>query len=178
MKDVVFLDALAEALIVELPSVEAQDDALTALEDLARVMREDAAVRDHLLHSTAPYEERLSLLESAIKDHVPMPLTHTLLVLLRDRALAQLDQFVERFKGVRRRMNQARYVEAVSAIELTKQEKERLKKTLAQKWGLAVSLRTAVDPSLIGGFRLVSGDWEYDASVAGRLRRLTQALKA
>ncbi|HEU0050435.1 MAG TPA: ATP synthase F1 subunit delta [Patescibacteria group bacterium] len=178
MKGTRFLDALAEALIIELQTVDAQDEALVSLKELADVFQSDYLIRDRVLHSTAPLAKRLELVENVIKGHMPLPVAHTVLVLLRERALQDLDQFIERFKIVRRRLNQAREIEAISAIPLTDEEKKKIKSVLERQWGLAVSLSTQVDPSMIGGLRLQSGDWQFDATVRGRLDRLAQKLKA
>jgi len=177
MKNVRYFDTLAEALILELKDVSAQDRALNEFEEIWRAFSGHTDIRDRVLHASLPLEKRLAMLEAAVKDRVDPAVEHVVLILLRDRALVQLPKFIERFKATRKRLELARDVMVTSAVTLTEAERTRLKKALEKKWGLSVSLTERVDPTMIGGLKLTAGDWQYDATARGRLQRLARRLK-
>lgn len=177
MKGLKYLDALAEALIIELPDLDVQDRALNDLEALAKILHEDSSLRDRLQHAGAA-GKTLALVEKIVKEHLDLHVAHTVLMLLREQSLTQLPKFIERLKAVRRRLNLAREVTATTSIPLSEADRKRLQKAMEKKWGLSVSLKEQVDPSVIGGVLLSAGDWQMDATVRGRLHRLSESLKA
>jgi F-type H+-transporting ATPase subunit delta len=65
-----------------------------------------------------------------------------------------------------------------SAIPLTAQETAAIRARTEVMTGSTVSLRTAVDPALIGGVTVRIGDRLIDASVRGRLERLRDRIVA
>ena len=177
MKNLRYFDTLAEALILELKDVAAQDAALEEMQALSRAFLENPEIRDRVLHASSPLAKRLAMLEAALKEKVSAPVGRTMLILLRDRALPELPKFIERFKAERKRLELARDVVVSSAVELTEDERKQLKAALEKKWGLYVSLTEKIDPTMMGGLRLRAGDWQYDATVRGRLLRLARRLK-
>lgn len=67
-------------------------------------------------------------------------------------------------------------VSVISAGPLTDTQMHRLQTMLNEKLGETVSIDMTYDPSLIGGFRIISGDLVIDSSIATRLRQLHQSL--
>jgi F-type H+-transporting ATPase subunit delta len=65
-----------------------------------------------------------------------------------------------------------------SAAPLTTEETEAIAARISVMTGSTVSLRTAVDPDLIGGVTVRIGDRLIDASVRGRLERLRDRIVA
>ena len=67
--------------------------------------------------------------------------------------------------------------EVASATELTAEQQERLKKTLSDKVGSEVKLKTTVDESLIGGLVVKVGSRMIDTSIASRLAAMQNSMK-
>jgi F-type H+-transporting ATPase subunit delta len=86
--------------------------------------------------------------------------------------MAELPRFLTRYQDMRQRLGKARTVIAESPQPLAAEDRKKLQTILEKKWGMDVSLEEQTVPSLIGGLRLRSGDWQFDASVRGRLERL------
>ncbi len=61
-----------------------------------------------------------------------------------------------------------------SAVELTEEEKRRLKETLEEKEKKKVRLLFKLNPEIIGGLVLKKGNVYYDASVKGGLEKLKE----
>ena len=66
----------------------------------------------------------------------------------------------------------------VSAIALTDAQVAELKTVLEKRFGKRIETTVAVDPSLIGGARIVVGDQVVDGSIAGKLAAMATQLKS
>ena len=63
-----------------------------------------------------------------------------------------------------------------SAVSLTQAELQSITKILSRLSGHEVSLNSVVDPSLIGGFRVIMADWVMDSSIQSELSKMAQIL--
>lgn len=174
-KDTAFLDALATALIQELEDFASQERAALELQSIDALIHDDADVRDFFAQAGGA-SDRMGKVSKVLSDRVLPAVKNTLLLLTREAAIAELPRFIARYQDMRQRLGQARTVVAASAIPLATEDRKKLQSILEKKWGMNVSLEERTDPSLIGGLRLRSGDWQFDASVRGRLERLAQHL--
>jgi F-type H+-transporting ATPase subunit delta len=66
--------------------------------------------------------------------------------------------------------------EVRSSYELGDSERDRLAQALAARYGRDVQLNVIVDPSIIGGLRVVVGDEVIDGTVATRLEDVRRRL--
>ena len=64
-----------------------------------------------------------------------------------------------------------------SAVPLTEEQRELLKRRLRERFGQEFILRVEIDPSLIGGLVVRVKDQVFDGSVAGRLDALGERLR-
>ena len=147
------------------------------LEITAEVGTDERVV--HVLDNPAiPQPERQKVVDELLKGRVGDPALN-LVRLLVERGRAELlpalaveyRHLMNRHRGV---------VEAVvtSAAPLTSEETSAIRQRVESMAGAAVDLRTAVDPSLIGGLTVKVGGRLLDASVRGRLERLRDQLIA
>jgi len=63
-----------------------------------------------------------------------------------------------------------------SAVPLTNEEKESLKNILSRQVERVIEIENLVDKKLLGGFKIVLGDWKYDASLAYLFQSLKENL--
>jgi F-type H+-transporting ATPase subunit b len=66
--------------------------------------------------------------------------------------------------------------EVISALPLTAEEKEIVKRDILSKMGTQASVTFRVDPTIMGGLVVRVGDKVWDASVAGKLENLRQTM--
>jgi F0F1-type ATP synthase delta subunit len=71
--------------------------------------------------------------------------------------------------------SQVAEVVVTTAIELSSDQRAKIKKAVEERMG-AIALVEQVDPTIIGGIRIVAGSKELDATVKGRLERLRSSL--
>jgi F-type H+-transporting ATPase subunit delta len=87
-----------------------------------------------------------------------------------------LPEIAARFKELEAEDGNIADVEVVSATALDERQKERLAAALRSRLRREVRLACAVDPALIGGAVVRSGDMLIDGSLRGKLERLETEL--
>ncbi|MCH4563203.1 F0F1 ATP synthase subunit delta [Halomonas sp. EGI 63088] len=92
--------------------------------------------------------------------------------------LAALTDIAEQFERLRAELEKRIDVTVVSAYALDDKQQQKLAGALKKRLNREISITTQVDPTLLGGVILRTGDTVIDGSVRGRLNRLTEALSA
>jgi F-type H+-transporting ATPase subunit delta len=99
-----------------------------------------------------------------------------ILLLAGNKLLKRLDRIIALVRDASARSKGETTAAVTSAVPLIDRERKDLTKILEQKVGTHISLAERIDPSIGGGLIVQLGDWEFDATVAGRLRRLKHEL--
>lgn len=99
-------------------------------------------------------------------------------VLAENQRIDYLPEVAEHFEELRTEAEHVAEVEIVSAAPLDDRQKERLAGALRGRLRRDVRLNCTVDPSLIGGAIVRSGDLLIDGSLKGKLARLETELTA
>ncbi len=68
-------------------------------------------------------------------------------------------------------------IEVFSARPLSARDREKIEIAFSQKVGQQVRAEYAVDPSLIGGIRVICEDEIFDGTVSAELEKILQDLK-
>lgn len=121
--------------------------------------------------------ERANSIDGVFGGKIDKNLLNALKILAEKRRLSSVEKCCEVYKSLYCEDNNILPVVAVSAVELTDAQKERLIEKLKKRTGGEVLLDCRVDPSCIGGVRLEYGGKRYDASVRGRLADLGRAIR-
>jgi F-type H+-transporting ATPase subunit delta len=104
-------------------------------------------------------------------------LSNFLALLLESKRLPILGEIAQVFYALRLKEEGVVEVDVSSPFPITEQEQADFKRVLKKYFGEAsIQLRNSIDPSLIGGAVLRSGDWVMDGSVKRKLARLRESL--
>ncbi|MBP7006218.1 F0F1 ATP synthase subunit delta [Patescibacteria group bacterium] len=162
------------AFLLESSSVE-QESALASLRELERAWRMDPIVRRFLTNEAIPLDERLRLIQHVgfLADNRARSLVKEW---LEQGAMPKIAEFLQEAKRLRARYGAAKEVQVVSARPLESTQKADLLKALVGRWNQTVILEERVDPQVIGGLRLTTDDWFFDATIQGRIARLEREL--
>ncbi len=90
--------------------------------------------------------------------------------------LIVLPEIARLFKRYRAAKEKILDVNVCSALELTETERNILTEKLTKKIGRQILLHCHIDPTLIGGLTIKTGDTVMDNSVRGQLTRLRESL--
>jgi F-type H+-transporting ATPase subunit delta len=152
---------------------------LDSLEDelfeAARLILHEPELRGILGDRTIATDRKAPLIESIFGGKV----TDATLALLKQAAAARRGAFesvLHRFADEVAARRDRVLAEVRSSYELGDSERERLAQALTARYGRDVQLNVVVDPSIIGGLRVVVGDEVIDGTVATRLEDVRRRL--
>ncbi len=97
-------------------------------------------------------------------------------VLMENKDLGMLGRIVDELGRLSQVEARPVLAEVTTAIPLTEEEKESLRKRLQKDFGSNLAFRFEVNPDILGGLVIRVGDKMIDNSVAGRLKMLQQSL--
>lgn len=104
-------------------------------------------------------------------------LTKKLLQLLADKnRIHQIDQVADAFIVLYEKAHNIQRATIVSATALDKSTEKEIRKKIKELTGSEAELKKEIDESIIGGFLLKINDKQFDASVAGKFKRIRQNL--
>ena len=99
-------------------------------------------------------------------------------MLLEANRIVLLPQIRELFDSLKDNAEGVAHAQIVSAQAMTDTQIADLKQILEARFKRRIEANVSVDPSLIGGARIVIGDEVIDASVRGKLDAMAVQLKA
>ena len=121
--------------------------------------------------------ERAETVEKVFVGRINKTLLNTLKILAEKRRCDAAGKCCEVYKRLYCEDNNILPVTAVSAVELSEEQKARLCEKLCKKTSSEILLSCKVDTGCIGGIRLEYGGKRYDASVRGKLSDLGRAIR-
>lgn len=135
----------------------------------------DPAATAFFINSRVPPEQKVQLVEKALAGADPKVLNLALLLLRRRRTqlgpqiAAAFEELLDKDKGIS-------HAFMTSAVPLTSEEIEDVKKKLGELTRGEVTLNTSVDETILGGLVVRIGDRLIDGSTRGRLVALKERL--
>jgi len=115
---------------------------------------------------------------SAVKEPVNAEARNFIAMLVENGRLTLLPEINEQFQVLKNAQEGAADAAIVSAYALSPAQVTDLIVTLQKKFGRKLNPVVTVDPSLIGGVRVVVGDEVLDTSVRAKLQQMQVALTA
>jgi len=168
----------AEAML-DLAEERGQSDALLEeLKDLTGSLDQSPKLEHFLASPLVDEEGRARVIEDLFRGRASDLLVDSLQVINRKGRLGQIRAIAEAYRRAHRDLRGWVDVQVRTAVPLTDALRTRLADSIAAFSGKKPSLTEKVDPSLIGGMVVEVGGKKIDASVASRLRDLSEALQA
>jgi len=157
---------------------QATDAWLQELEALVELARTSPDLNRVLFTPLSPREDRRRVVrELGRRLSLSTELNSFLLLLIDENRTTLLPTVAEEFRTLVDRASGR--VEALvrSARELTDEQMDRIRRALSARVSAEVTLRTEVDPDLIGGVVARVGDLLFDGSVKTQLASLAESLR-
>jgi F-type H+-transporting ATPase subunit delta len=158
-----------------------KNDVVTAVEaDLTAIsglIHDRGEFHDFLLTPYVAREEKVKIADRLFSDRVTALTMYFLRLLLEKRREAEFDTIREEYVTLRRDHSNVLYVEVVSALPLEDKHRTAIEKKLVEKTGKKIEAVYDVEPSLIGGLKVVYGNYVLDGTAKGSLVRLKDSLR-
>jgi F-type H+-transporting ATPase subunit delta len=170
-----YAQALYAAAKVSVPALQVTADHLKLLADLleipfARQVFSDPRFTD---------QQRCDLVKDSMKGvTLDAHLTNLIALLVENDRLLLMPEIAEQFQTLKDQGEGVAQAEIASAFPLSEEQVSDLVKTLETKFKLKLKPHVTVNNALIGGVRVVVGDYVLDTSVQAQLNRLRDALVA
>ena len=142
---------------------------LDQLAQVQSIFKENPDYITLLSEPSIPKKERFDLVDKAFGDAVHPYLLNFIKILLENGLLRGFSSCCSVFRSNYNRDNGIAEALVTSAVELTKDQADRLREKLEQVSGRKVLLTTKVDSAILGGIRVELEGRLYDGTVAGRL---------
>jgi F-type H+-transporting ATPase subunit delta len=143
----------------------------------AAVMR-DPAMQSAIDNPRLGAPEKESLFLSVVGDKLNAIGKSFIKTLVEADRITLLPQIETMFSDLRNAAEGVAQAQIVSAIALDDAQVADLKAALEKRFGKKIEASVSVDPSLIGGARIVVGDQVVDGSIAGKLAAMAIQLKS
>lgn len=138
----------------------------------------DDKVVELINNPSLPVQEKAQLVKQLLGEELTDSLASLIDVLAENRRLTLLGEVSSQFDALKAEHEKSATALVKSAFAMTKAQQDALAKKLKAKLGRDVTLQVEVDPSLIGGVLIRSGDLVIDGSVRGKLAKLAEAMNS
>ncbi len=128
-------------------------------------------------HPRVAAADLAAIINDVAGDSFSQPLQDFVKVLADNGRLPLSHEIVQQFEQLRAAAENMLQVDVRTAMPLTDQQQNELKRSLAKRFGADIELGTRVDESLLAGVIVRAGDQVIDASARGRLQRLAQTMQ-
>ena len=176
MADEELIDGYAKALF----AVASAEGVLAKVEDelyaFGKALEQHTDLRESLTDEALPAENKKAVVRDLLGKKAN-PLTVSLLGFVIDAGHArEITKIVEELARMASRERDHVLAEVRTAVDLSKDQRERLAAALSRATGRTVDVKVVVDPSVIGGVVARVEDEVFDGSIASRLEDAKQAL--
>jgi len=113
---------------------------------------------------------------SMIKSSVSAEAKNFIAMLIENGRISLLPLIASQFAELKNAQEGAADAHVTSAFDMSSEQVSKLVATLEKKFGRKLNPTVTVDPSLIGGVRVVVGDEVLDTSVRAKLQQMNVAL--
>lgn len=169
----------AEALLDIAQNANLLQETSSNLSSISTILSESKDLQILLSNPLINAVIKKEVLEELFGDQVHDFVLNFLLVLVDKRRISLLSTIIKKYLELTYKLESITVTELLSAVELTEvQQKELIDKIKVITKSNNVKLVSNVDSSLIGGFMVKIGSRVIDASLAGKLRKMSLYLNA
>lgn len=170
------MERFADALIAMAQAADCLQQIETELTGVLPLIAESARIRGFLADPTIRTEGKRKAVAEVVGDGVHPALLCFLCFLVDEHQLTRMDDIAESFFEKVSGMREEASGELVSAVPLKGEKVALIEEETGRMLGRKVSLRTRVDPGLLGGLYVRVGDFVIDGTLDRQLDTLRQTL--
>jgi len=173
-------DAMIEGYARALFEVARAEGTLDEVEDelfrFARSYESSDALRNALTDEHIPAEKRQAIVEDLLGGKTTTTTIQLVSMVVGSGRSRDIPAIVDSLVARASSAKQLDVAEVRTAVELTDDQRARLKAALENATGKSINLKTIVDPSVVGGIVATIGDTVIDDTVRTRIEQLKSRL--
>lgn len=147
------------------------------MQSVMSAINENHDLKDYLVSPIVKVEDKKEIINKIFGGKInPLSLNFFNLIIENKRE-SVIHLIVKRFIYLYDELKGVEVAKVISAVELDKSSLQRLQNIVAKITGKTAEIEQAIDESLIGGYILKIGDYQYDASVKNNIGRLHSEFK-
>ena len=153
------------------------ESARKELEDFVAIYNADKDFRTFLLDPRIKADNKQSIIRNVFTDKLSKNILNFILLLITKQRIKSVPEIYEQLVSMINERFNVLDMKIITAVPLEEQQLNSLKEKFRAKYS-ASGVKTAevVDPSIIGGVKVIIGDKVYDGSIKGRIESLTELI--
>lgn len=178
MREETVARSYAEALFELGSRDDRREEYGAALESVARIVAENTDARLFLETPRIDAEDKKRVLRATFSDQLPKNVLNFLLVIVDKRRQRLLREISRAYQDLLDVHLGRTHVEVTVARRFSDEDVGALSRRLSRVLGQEVVAHVRVDPNVVGGIKLRTGDTVYDGTLRRRLDRIRRSLLA
>jgi len=148
------------------------------MEQFVAVLRSNKELQAVLKNPIMKQDKKANILDALFEKKINPSITAFFHIMVRKGRAGILYATAQEFIREYDEVKGIAHATVISAVALSPQHIDALRKVIASEIKADVVLKNEVDPSLIGGFIVKVGDRQVDASIAGKLKKLERHFRS
>jgi len=142
---------------------------------LVDLYNSDRQFREFLIDPRVKAEKKQSFIRNVFTDRLSVNMLNFLLLLTAKQRIGELPGIYTQFVQLANERANVLDMKIITVSPLEEQKIAALKEKFRKKYNAGdVKVTEVIDPSIIGGIKVVIGDQVYDGSIKGRIESLTE----
>ena len=167
----------AQALLLAAVKAGELDRVEAEVQSLSDLFARTPQLVKFLMQPLVPFSEKERLLRQRLQGRLSPVTLNFLLTVVKHKRAGAFEHIARVFEELVREYRGEVVAEVTSAVPLTDHERAITLQRLQEITGKKVLLRERVDPSIVGGMRIIVGNKLLDLSLRGHLERIREHLR-
>ena len=142
------------------------------LEFVQDVFAKNPELKKVLQNPTISFEQKLEIIDAIFKDNIGTNIINYLKILTEKKHISEIPAIIEIIKNTLDESNGIKAITIISALELTKEYKEKITTVLENKIGKQIKPNWQIDENIIAGLVIKIDDDVIDTSIKTKLEKI------
>ncbi len=152
------------------------EEVFKSLKTVKDVFDNTEGIFDFLLSPSVALDERLAVIKNAFEGKIHKYAFSAVCVFIKNKSIYMFDEFYGEFASLSEQVQKISFAKVYSAVDLTKEETEKLSEKLEKICGNKVKMQIKTDKSLMGGITVEIDGKLYDGSIKSRLKSIKDVM--
>lgn len=153
------------------------NNALIQLRQIEEVLKNSADLRDVLENSSVNIHSKIEILDKIFQNKIDEKLINFLKVLTEKKRISEFSNIIDIYEKSLYEKNNVKFVEIISAIDITEDYKQKILRKLEEKLQYSVTPNWVTDPNIIGGLVFKYEDTVIDSSLKSKIENFSKTMK-